>query len=184
MEISEVKKGMHVVIDGELYQVIDFLHVKSGKGAAFMSTKIKNVRTGATLERNFNTNYKVDEARINRTNVQYLYNDGSTYYFMDNNTFDQVEIPAERIGDDKYYLIENNSVDMASYNGELLGITIPEKLEMTVVSIDPGSMSSSSSKPTKDAVTETGLVVKIPVFINEGEKIIVTTCDGKYYSRA
>ena len=109
MEISEVKKGMHVVIDGDLYQVIDFLHVKPGKGAAFMSTKIKNVRTGTTLERNFNTNYKVDEARINRTNVQYLYNDGSTYYFMDNNTYDQVEIPAERIGDDKYYLIENNS---------------------------------------------------------------------------
>ncbi len=184
MEISEVKKGMHVVIDGDLYQVIDFLHVKPGKGAAFMSTKLKNVRTGSTIERNFNTNYKVEEARINRTNVQYLYNDGSTYYFMDNNTYEQVEIPAEKIGDDKNFLIENNSVDMATFDGELLGITIPEKVEMTVCSIDPASMSSSSSKPTKDAITETGFVVKVPVFINEGEKIIVTTIDGKYYSRA
>ena len=184
MEISEVKRGMHVIIDGEMYKVVDFLHVKPGKGAAYMNTRIKNVRTGATIERNFNTNYKIEEARIDRTNVQYLYNDGSTYYFMDNQSYEQVEIPAEKIGDDKVYMIENNNYDMASYNGSLLGITVPEKLEMTVTSIDPASMSSSSSKPTKDAIMETGLVVKIPVFINEGEKIIVTTVDGKYYSRA
>ncbi len=184
MEISEVKRGMHVIIDGEMYKVVDFLHVKPGKGAAYMNTRIKNVRTGATIERNFNTNYKIEEARIDRTNVQYLYNDGSTYYFMDNQSYEQVEIPAEKIGEDKVYMIENNNYDMASYNGSLLGITVPEKLEMTVTSIDPASMSSSSSKPTKDAIMETGLVVKIPVFINEGEKIIVTTVDGKYYSRA
>ena len=91
MEISEVKKGMHVLIDGELYQVIDFLHVKPGKGAAFMSTKIKNVRTGSTIEKNFNTNYKVDEAHITRRNMQYLYNDGDTYYFMDNQTYELLE---------------------------------------------------------------------------------------------
>lgn len=184
MEISEVKRGMHVIIDGEMYKVVDFLHVKPGKGAAYMNTRIKNIKTGASIERNFNTNYKIEEARIDRTNVQYLYNDGSTYYFMDNQSYEQVEIPAEKIGDDKVYMIENNNYDMASYNGSLLGITVPEKLEMTVTSIDPASMSSSSSKPTKDAIMETGLVVKIPVFINEGEKIIVTTVDGKYYSRA
>lgn len=184
MEISDVKKGMHVIIDGELYQVIDFLHVKPGKGSAFMSTKIKNVRTGTTLERNFNTNYKIEEARITRTNMQYLYNDGSTYYFMDNNTFDQLEIPAEKIGDDKFYLIENNNVDVATLDGKLLGITIPEKIEMTIVSVDSASTASTASRPTRDGTTETGLVVKIPLFINEGEKIIVTTSDGKYYSRA
>ncbi len=184
MEISEVKKGMHVIIDGDLFQVIDFLHVKPGKGSAFMKTKIKNVKTGTTLERNFNTNYKIEEARITRSNVQYLYNDGSTYYFMDNQTFDQLEIPAERIGDDKYYLIENGNVDVSSLDGQLLGIQIPEKVEMTIVSVDSATSASTASRPTKDATTETGLVVKIPLFINEGDKIIVSTADGKYVSRA
>ncbi len=183
MEISDVKKGMHVIIDGDLYKVVDFLHVKPGKGSAFMQTKIKNVRTGATLERNFNTNYKCEEARITRQNMQYLYNDGSMFYFMDNNTYDQMEVPAEKIGDDKFFLIENNSVDFNMLDGEILGIQLPEKLEMTVQSIDVAATSGSSSKQMKDAVVETGLVVKVPLFINEGEKIIVTTDDGKYYSR-
>ncbi len=184
MEISEVKKGMHVLIDGELYQVIDFLHVKPGKGAAFMSTKIKNVRTGSTIEKNFNTNYKVDEAHITRRNMQYLYNDGDTYYFMDNQTYEQLELPKEKIGDNKDFLIENNSVDIATFNGELLGISLPDKIEMTVVSIDPSTLSSTATKPTKEAILETGLKLRVPAFINEGEKIIVTTVDGKYYSRA
>lgn len=183
MEISDVKKGMHVIIDGDLYKVIDFLHVKPGKGSAFMQTKIKNVKTGATLERNFNTNYKCEEARITRQNMQYLYNDGSMFYFMDNNTYEQMEVPAEKIGDDKNFLIENNSVDFNMLDGQILGIQLPEKLEMTVTSIDVASTSGSSSKQMKDATTETGLVVKVPLFINEGEKIIVTTDDGKYYSR-
>lgn len=183
MEISDVKKGMHVIIDGDLYKVIDFLHVKPGKGSAFMQTKIKNVKTGATLERNFNTNYKCEEARITRQNMQYLYNDGSMFYFMDNNTYEQMEVPAEKIGDDKNFLIENNSVDFNMLDGQILGIQLPEKLEMTVTSIDIASTSGSSSKQMKDAITETGLVVKVPLFINEGEKIIVTTDDGKYYSR-
>ncbi len=184
MEISEVKKGMHVLIDGELYQVIDFLHVKPGKGAAFMSTRIKKVKTGVTIDRNFNTNYKCEEAHISRRNAQYLYNDGETYYFMDNETFEQSEIPAERIAENKDFLIENNSVDIVTFNGELLGIIIPEKLEMTVVSVDPSTLSSTATKPTKEAVVETGLKLRVPDFIKEGEKIIVTTCDGKYFSRA
>lgn len=184
MEISEVKNGMHVLIDGELYQVISFLHVKPGKGAAFMSTRIKKVRTGVTIDRNFNTNYKIEEAHISRRNAQYLYNDGDTYYFMDNENFEQTEIPAERIADNKNFLIENNSVDIVTFNGELLGINIPEKLEMTVVSVDPSTLASTATKPTKEAVVETGLKLRVPEFIKEGEKIIVTTCDGKYFSRA
>lgn len=183
MEISDIKKGMHVIIDGDLYRVVDFLHVKPGKGSAFMQTKIKNIKTGATIDRNFNTNYKIEQANITRQNMQYLYNDGQTYYFMDNQTYEQMEIPADRIGDNKNYLIDNLSVDVESLNGELLGIKIPEKLEMKVVSIDMSSTSGSSSNQTKDAVTETGFVVKVPMFINEGETIIVTTADGKYYSR-
>ena len=178
MDISEVKRGMHVLIDGELYRVVNFLHVKPGKGAAFMQTKIKNVKTGATLDRNFNTNYKIELAQITRLNMQYLYNDGSTYYFMDNNTYEQMEIPAVRIGDDKYYLLENSNVDVEMFNGELLGINIPDKVTMAIASIEPGSSNNS-----KFAITETGLKVEVPLFINEGEKVIITTVDGKYYSR-
>ncbi len=184
MEISEVKKGMHVLIDGELYQVIDFLHVKPGKGAAFMSTRIKKVRTGVTIDRNFNTNYKIEEAHISRRNAQYLYNDGDTYYFMDNESFEQSEIPADKVADNKNFLIENSSVDIVTFNNELLGIIIPEKIEMTVVSIDPATIASTATKPTVEAILETGHKLRVPEFIKEGEKIIVTTSDGKYYSRA
>jgi len=184
MEISEVKKGMHVIIDDALYQVVDFLHVKPGKGAAFMKTKIKNVRTGTTLERNFNTNYKIEQVQIERKTMQYLYNADGTFYFMDNSTYEQFELSEEKIGDDKYYLIENNTVDMAFLDGELLGITLPEKLEMTIMSVEQSAKSSASTNARKNAYVENGLLVEVPLFINEGEKIIVTTCDGKYFSRA
>lgn len=180
MDISEIKKGMHIILDGELVQVVDFLHVKPGKGSAYMKAKTKNVRTGTTLEKNYNTNYKIEPAQITRKKVQYLYNDGNLFNFMDNQTYDQIEIPAERIGDDKDYLIDNLEVEAAYLGEELLGITLPEKLEMIVTSIDPSTATSSN----QEATLETGLVVRVPLFIQEGEKIIVTTADGKYFSRA
>jgi elongation factor P len=180
MDISEVKKGMHVIIDGDLYKVIDFLHVKPGKGSAIMKTKIKNVRTGTTLERNFNTNYKCEAAMINHINAQYLYNDGSTYYFADMNTFEQIEVSAAQIGDDKDYFLENLEVQVDMLDKEILGVTIPEKLTMTVTKFDPTRETSSELA----AITETGLMVRVPKFITQGEKIIVTTADGKYFSRA
>lgn len=180
MEISEIKKGMHIILDGELVQVVDFLHVKPGKGSAFMKAKTKNVRTGTVLEKNYNTNYKIEQAQITRKKVQYLYNDGSLFYFMDNQTYEQLEIPAERIGDDKDYLIDNLEVEAAYLGDELLGITLPEKLEMTITSIDPSTATSSN----QEATLETGMIVRVPLFIQVGEKIIVTTADGKYFSRA
>ena len=184
MDINDVKKGTCIKLDDQVWQDVEFLHVKPGKGAAIMKTKLKNVRTGATLERNFNANLKVEEASIFRTLVQYLYKDGDTYYFMDNNTYEQIGIPEDKIGDDKYYLIDNLEVYMATIDGELLGITVPDKVELTVTSIDPSRVSGSSTNATKEATLETGLVVRVPLFINEGEKVIISTADGKYFSRA
>jgi len=184
IDINEIKKGTVIKVDDQFYQVVEFLHVKPGKGAAIMKTKLKNVHTGATLERNFNSNLRVEEAQIFRTIVQYLYKDGDTYYFMDNNTYETIEIPEDKIGDDKYYLIDNLEVYMATLDGQLLGITVPEKLELTVTSIDPASVSGSNTGASKEATLETGLKVRVPLFINEGEKIIVSTAKGEYYSRA
>ena len=184
IDVNSIKNGMTLLIEGNIYQVVEFLHVKPGKGSAFMKTKLKNLRTGTTLERTFNTNVKFEEARIERRTVQYLYNDNDTYYFMNMETFDQLELSGAQVGDNKDYVLENMNVDITQYNGELLGITLPEKMEFTVVHTDPAVKGGTTTNANKDAEIETGKIVKVPLFINTGDKIIVTTVDGKYYSRA
>lgn len=184
MDISEIKKGMIVIIEGTMYQVVDFLHVKPGKGAAFMNAKLKNVKTGSNIDRNYNTNTKIEQVSIERKTVQYLYNADGLYYFMDNETYEQFELSEQQLGSNKDFLIENSDVDIQRYNGELLGIILPDKIEMTIVSCDPGVKGNTQSSATKDAKTETGLAIRVPLFINEGEKVIISTSDGKYYSRA
>ena len=184
IEVNDIKNGSTIIVEGGLYQVVEFLHVKPGKGAAFMKTKLKNLRTGATVERTFNTNIKFEDAHIERQKVQYLYNSGDTYVFMNTTTYDQIELNETQVGDSKDYLLENMEVDVAMYNGELLGITLPEKIEFTVVNCDPAVKGNTATNATKNAYTETGLLVRVPLFIEEGEKIIVSTQDGKYVSRA
>lgn len=184
VDVNNIKNGMTLLIEGNIYQVVEFLHVKPGKGSAFMKTKLKNLRNGSTLERTFNTNVKFEEARIDRKAVSYLYEAGDVYYFMDVVTYDQFELSGEQIGDNKFYLLENMEVNLTFYGSELLGITLPEKMEYTVVEAEPGIKDSTASAATKNAKIETGLNVRVPMFINEGDKIIITTYDGKYYSRA
>ena len=184
IDVNSIKNGMTLLIDGNIYQIVEFLHVKPGKGSAFMKTKIKNLRTGTTIERTFNTNVKFEEARIDKKTVQYLYNDGSTYYFMDMNTFEQFELTAEQVGDNKMFLLENMNVDITQYQNELLGITLPEKMEFTIVRTEPAVKGGTQTNATKEAYTETGLMVRVPLFIEQDEKIIVSTYDGKYVSRA
>lgn len=184
IDVNSIKNGMTLLIEGNIYQIVEFLHVKPGKGSAFMKTKMKNLRTGTTLERTFNTNVKFEEARIDRKTVQYLYEAGDIYYFMDNITYDQYELNATQIGDNKDYLLENMNVDLTFYGTELLGITLPEKVEYTVIEAEPGIKDSTASAATKNAKIETGLNVRVPMFINEGDRIVVTTYDGKYYGRA
>lgn len=184
INVNDIKNGMTLMIEGNIYQVVEFLHVKPGKGSAFMKTKLKNMRTGGTVERTFNTNVKFEKANITRTNVQYLYNTGDTYFFMNMESYDQLELSAEQVGDDKFYLIENMTVDVVQYEGELLGIVLPDKVEFTITETEPATKGNTTNNAQKDAYVETGLLVRVPLFIEQGEKILVTTADGKYSSRA
>ena len=182
--VNDIKNGMTLIIEGNIYQVLEFLHVKPGKGSAFMKTKLKNMRTGGIVEKSFNTNIKFEKANITRTNVQYLYNTGDSYVFMNMETYEQLELPEAQVGDNKDYLIENSTVDVVFYESELLGIVLPEKVEFTVVSTEPAVKGNTTNNAQKDAYVETGLLVRVPLFIEQGEKILVTTKDGKYSSRA
>ncbi len=184
INVNEIKNGMTIMIEGQIYQVVEFLHVKPGKGSAFMKTKLRNLRTGGIVERTFNTNVKFEKANINKQNVQYLYNTGDTYFFMNMETFEQLELSTDQVGDNKNYLIENMNVYVILYEGELLGIDLPDKVEFTVVQTEPAVRGNTTNNALKDATVETGLVVKVPMFIETGEKILVTTADGKYSSRA
>ena len=184
INVNDIKNGMTLIIEGNIYQVVEFLHVKPGKGSAFMKTKLKNLRTGGTVERTFNTNVKFEKANIQRSNVQYLYNSGTTYNFMNMETYEQLELTDEQVGDNKKYLLENMMVDIVMYEGELLGLVLPDKVEFTVVETEPAVKGNTTNNALKDAYVETGLLVKVPLFIEQGEKILVTTADGKYSSRA
>ena len=184
INVNDIKNGVTIIIDGQIYQVVEFLHVKPGKGSAFMKTKLRNLRTGGIVEKTFNTNVKFEKANINKQNVQYLYNTGDTYFFMNMDNYEQLELSASQVGDNKNYLIENMNVYVILYEGELLGIDLPDKVEFTVVSTEPAVRGNTTNNALKDATVETGLVVKVPMFIEQGEKILVTTTDGKYSSRA
>lgn len=184
IEVNDIKTGMTLIIEGGIYQVVDFLHVKPGKGSAFMKTKLKNLRTGGTVERTFNTNVKFEKANIEKSNVQYLYNTGDVYNFMNMESYEQLELTADQLGDDKNYLIENMTVMVSFFQGELLGVILPDKIEMTVVATEPAVKGNTTNNAQKDATVETGMNVRVPLFIEQGEKIIVSTSDGKYVSRA
>lgn len=184
IEVNDIKNGITLMIEGNIYQVVEFLHVKPGKGSAFMKTKLKNMRTGGTVEKTFNTNVKFEKANISRTSVQYLYSTGDTYNFMDMQTYEQLELSADQVGDNKNYLIENMMVDVIMFEGELLGIVLPDKVEFTIVQTEPAVKGNTTNNALKDAYVETGMLVRVPLFIEQGEKILVTTADGKYSSRA
>ena len=184
INVNDIKNGVTIMIEGQIYQVVEFLHVKPGKGSAFMKTKLRNLRTGGIVEKTFNTNVKFEKANINKQNVQYLYNTGDTYFFMNMDNYEQLELSADQIGDNKNYLIENMSVYVILYEGELLGIDLPDKVELEVIETEPAVKGNTATNATKDAKLETGLVVRVPLFIEQGEKILVTTADGKYSSRA
>ena len=184
INVNDIKNGMTLIIEGNIYQVVEFLHVKPGKGSAFMKTKLKNLRTGGTVERTFNTNVKFEKANISRSNVQYLYNTGDTYIFMNMQTYEQLELTEAQVGEDKKYLLENMLVDVVMYEGELLGLVLPDKIEFTVVETEPAVKGNTTNNALKEAYMENDLMVKVPLFIEQGEKILVSTKDGKYDSRA
>ena len=183
IDINDIKNGMTVIIEGNLYQIVDFLHVKPGKGAAFMKTKLKNLRTGGTLEKTFNTNIKIQKANISKKAMQYLYNASDVYYFMDMNTYEQVELNKNQIEEEVKYLKENLDVELVYYESELIGLNLPEKIEYTVTYTTDAVKGNTSQGAQKDATLENGMEIKVPLFINENDVVIVSSRDGKYVSR-
>ena len=184
IDASEIKNGLTLLIEGNIYQVVEFLHVKPGKGAAILKTKLKNLRTSNTLDRTFNANTKFETAMITKRNVQYSYNAGGTYSFMDMETYETYDLTEDQVGYNKNFLVEGMEVIIVMYESELLGLNLPDKVELTVTQTDPAVRGNTVNNALKDAYVETGLMVKVPLFIEEGERIIVSTIDGKYSSRA
>lgn len=183
IDINDIKNGMTVIVEGNLYQIVDFLHVKPGKGSAFMKTKLKNLRTGGTIEKTFNTNIKIEKANISKKTMQYLYNTSDMYYFMDMNTYEQVELSEKQIENEKKYLKENLEVELVYFESELIGLNLPEKVEYKVTYTTDAVKGNTSTNALKDATLENGLEVKVPLFICEGDVVVISTKDGKYVSR-
>ncbi|MCX4365849.1 MAG: elongation factor P [Bacilli bacterium] len=184
ININDIKNGMTIIIDGKLCLIEEFQHVKPGKGSAFMKMKLRNLRTGSLVEETYNTNIKIERARVDRLPMQYLYSMGDTYVFMNNETYEQLEIPAEKLTDQIKYLKEGLEITISMYEGEIIGISLPEKIEYEIVETSEAVKGNTTNNAQKDATLETGYVVKVPLFIAQGEKIIISTSDGKYAGRA
>jgi len=184
ININDIKNGMTIIMDGNLYSIVEFQHVKPGKGPAFVRIKRRNLRTGAVTEDTFNTNIKITRAHIEKVKAQYLYSMGDSYVFMNNATYEQIEIASSVLGDAVNFIKEGLEIDIDNYEGEIIGITLPEKVEYEVIETEPAVKGNTTNNAQKDAKVETGYVVKVPLFINEGEKIVISTKDGKYSGRA
>ena len=183
INVNDYKTGMTISYEGNLYQVLDFQHVKPGKGAAIVKAKLKNLRTGSIAEQTFNAGSKVPTAHVDKTKMQFLYADGDNYSFMNMVTYEQVDINKKQIENEVKFLKEGLEVLLFFYESELLGIELPEKVDYTITQTEPAVKGNTVTGATKDAIIETGLLVKVPLFIENGEEIIVSTKDGKYVSR-
>ena len=184
ININDIKNGMTVIIDGNIYLIQEFMHVKPGKGPAFVRIKLKNLRTGSTIEKTFNTNIKFEKAIVEKKPMQYLYGSGDTYNFMNMETYEQIDLTKDQLGEEAKFLKEGLNIDVTFYKGEVLGITLPEKIEYEIAHTEPGVKGNTATNATKDATLENGLTVKVPLFINDTDHVIVSTKDGKYDSRA
>lgn len=184
INVNDIKNGMTILFEGNIYTVLEFSHVKPGKGAAFVQAKLKNLRTGSIIEKRFNSGVKLEKAIIEKTSMQYLYANGDSYNFMNMETYEQTELTKEQLGTGINYLKEGLDVLLSFYEGELLGILLPEKVELEVTETEPAVKGNTTNNATKDATVETGLTLRVPLFIEKGEKIVVYTADGKYASRA
>lgn len=181
---NDFKNGMTIEVDNNIYTILEFQHVKPGKGPAFVRTKLKNLRTGATIDKTFNAGVKVGTAHIDKKSMQFLYSMNNTYYFMDMTTYEQVELDRSMIEDSVKYLKENLEVEVVFFEGELLGLNLPDKVTMKIVRSEEAVKGNTTSGALKDAEVETGYVLKVPLFVGEGEEIVISTKDGKYVSRA
>ena len=183
ISVNDFKTGSTIEYEDNIWQVIEFQHVKPGKGAAFVRSKLRNLRNGNIQEKTFRAGEKVKRAHIEHNKIQYLYASGDVHAFMDTNTYEQIELQASQIENELNYIIENSFVDIIMYQGEVIGIDIPNNVDLTVTETEPGIKGDTVSGGSKAAKLETGLVVQVPLFINEGDVLTISTSDGKYVSR-
>ena len=181
---NDLKNGMTLNIDGQLWNVVDFQHVKPGKGGAFVRTKLKNVLSGKVVDRTFNAGVRVEQASVDRREMQYLYREGDDFVFMDTQDYDQPRIPAATVGDAANYLLEEQNAVVAFNEGVPLYVELPASVELTVSQTDPGLQGDRATGGTKPATLETGAQIQVPLFITTGEKIRVDTRTGQYLGRA
>jgi elongation factor P len=181
---GEFRNGITIEFEGSIYVIIEFQHVKPGKGAAFVRTKVRNLVTGSVLEKTFRPSEKMPRAHIDRKDMQYLYNDGNLYYFMDTESFEQSEINASDVGDSLKYVKENESVKVMSHNGKVFGIEPPLFVELKITETEPGFKGDTATGATKPATLETGAVVLVPLFVNVDDVVKVDTRTGEYLGRA
>ncbi|MGP6139670.1 MULTISPECIES: elongation factor P [unclassified Jeotgalibaca] len=183
ISVNDFKTGLTIEMDGGLWKVVDFQHVKPGKGAAFVRSKLKNLRTGAVQEKTFRAGEKVGRAHISNRKMQYLYESGGSYVFMDTENYEQVELQAAQLEHELNYLLENMEVHIIMYETETLGVTLPNTVTLTVEETEPGIKGDTASGGSKPAKMETGLYVNVPFFVNAGDKLVINTEDGSYVSR-
>ncbi len=181
---SDFKTGVTIEIDGDPFQIVDFQHVKPGKGAAFVKTKLRNLRSGSVTEKTFRAGEKLEKAPVERKEMQYLYNDGDSYVFMDNESYEQINVQEEKLGGAQKYLIENMNCTVAFYQGEIIALDVPNAVILEVVETEPGIKGDTATGGTKSAKLETGITIQVPFFVNQGEKIKVDTRTGHYVERA
>ena len=181
--VNDITNGMTIKYEGVIYQVVEFQHVKPGKGSAFVKTKLKNLRAGTTQEITFNAGIKMEKADVRKNQLSYLYAAGDNYVFMDNNTYDQIELPSSLLKDEAKFLKEGMNVESMNIEGEVIGITLPEKVSYKVISAPDAVKGNTTSTAQKDITIETGYTLKAPLFIKEGDDVVITTRDGKYFGR-
>ncbi len=181
---NDLKNGMSLNLPEGLYAVVEFQHVKPGKGGAFVRTKLKNVRTGAVIERTYRADEKLDQAHIDKREMQFLYLDGGSYVFMDNTDYEQMQAERASLGDSASYLKEGDSAVIQFYDGEIVGVDLPAAVELTVTQTEPGVQGDRVSGARKPATLETGLQIQVPLFVNTGDRVKVDTRTGEYLTRA
>ena len=184
VNINDIRNGMTLILEGKLVTIVDFQHVKPGKGPAFVRIKYRDLRTGSTIEDTFNTNLKLEKAHVEKMQMQFLYKENDNYVFMNTNDYSQMEVSSSIIGDDAKFLKEGLVIEIQMYEGEILGIVLPEKIDYKVTETTDAVKGNTTNNAMKDATIESGYTIKVPMFISEGETIIVSTKDGKYVSRA
>ena len=181
---GDFKNGLCFEMDNQVYQVVEFQHVKPGKGAAFVRTKYKNVKTGSVVERSFNPNEKFEQAQLTRRDMQYIYSEGDLYFFMDQESYEQIPISGDKIGDSIKFLKEEMVCKVVSYKGDIFQVELPITVVLEITECEPGVKGDTANNASKYATLETGAVVKVPLFVNQGEKIKVDTRTGEYLERA